>query len=95
VEAKPKSNTCKRSVSNSISLKFRLDQRYIDEPNSASMLNIMELLAIFLNCKLSVYENNTGKILSLSVSAIDKVRFIVDYFNKYSLLGTKSKDYKD
>jgi hypothetical protein len=55
----------------------------------------MDLLAKFLNCKLLVYENKTGKVLSVSISAIDQIKFIVDYFNKYPLLGTKSKDYKD
>ena len=96
VEAKPKSNTRKRSVSNSISLKFRLDQRFFDKVTSLSMLSIMEELAKFLSCKLSVYVGiKNNNILSLNVVAIDKVKFVIDYFNKYPLLGTKYKDFKD
>lgn len=95
VEAKPKSDTRKRSVSNSISLKFRLDQQYIEKLNRESNLNIMEKLANFLDCKLSIYNNKTGKVLSLNVTTLEKVGFVVNYFNQYPLLGTKCKDFKD
>lgn len=95
VEAKPKSDTRKRSVSNSICLKFRLDQQYIEKLNRESNLNIMEKLANFLDCKLSIYNNKTGKVLSLNVTSLEKVGFVVNYFNQYPLLGTKCKDFKD
>lgn len=95
VEAKPKSDTRKRSVSNSISLKFRLDQQYIEKLNRESNFNIMEKLANFLDCKLSIYNNKTGKVLSLNVTSLEKVGFVVNYFNQYPLLGTKCKDFKD
>lgn len=95
VEAKPKSDTRKRSVSNSISLKFRLDQQYIEKLNRESNLNIMEKLANFLDCKFSIYNNKTGKVLSLNVTSLEKVGFVVNYFNQYPLLGTKCKDFKD
>jgi len=56
----------------------------------------MEELAKFLSCKLSVYVGiKNNNILSLNVVAIDKVKFVIDYFNKYPLLGTKYKDFKD
>jgi hypothetical protein len=42
VESKPKSDTRKRSRSESINLKFRLDQRSFDRPTSSSMLPLME-----------------------------------------------------
>uniref|UniRef100_UPI00211419BC hypothetical protein n=1 Tax=Aspergillus sclerotioniger TaxID=319627 RepID=UPI00211419BC len=90
VESKPKSDTRKRSVSNSISLKFRLDQRY-EESN----LKLMENLSKFLSCKLAVYNSNNYKVYSLYVSSIEKLEFIVEYFNKYLLLGIKGKDFKD
>lgn len=93
VEAKPKSDIRKRSVSNSISLKFRLDQQYL--VNEISNLNIMEELAKFLDCKLSIYNNKTGKVLSLNVTSLEKIGFVVNYFNRYPLLGTKYKDFKD
>jgi len=54
----------------------------------------MENLALFLSCNIKTYTNNTGsEILSLSVSSIDSIRFIIDYFNKYPLLGNKFNDY--
>ena len=55
----------------------------------------MEEISQFLSCKLSVYEGNKTKILSLSVVSIEKLKFVIDYFNKYPLLGTKYKDFKD
>lgn len=93
VEAKPKSDTRKRSVSNSISLKFRLDQQYLE--NEVSNLNIMEELAKFLDCKLSIYKNKTRKVLSLNVTSLETIGFVIKYFNRYPLLGIKYKDFKD
>lgn len=95
VEAKPKSDTRKRSVSYNISLKFRLDQQYLEKLNEGSNLNIMEKLAKFLDCKLSIYNNKTGKVLSLNVLSLEKIGFVINYFNEYPLLGTKCKDFKD
>lgn len=94
---KPKSETRKRSVSENISLRFRLDQRSFDIPTS-SMLPIMETLATFLSCKLGTYvikaESGSKEVLSLSVTSLDKLEFIVNYFNKYPLLGVKGNDFK-
>ena len=54
----------------------------------------MEKLANFLDCKLSIYNNKTGKVLSLNVTSIEKIGFVINYFNRYSLLGIKYKDFK-
>ena len=95
IESKAKSDTRKRSVSESISLKFRLDQRLYDKPTSSSMKPFMESLALFLSCNLKSYTNNTGsEILSIGVSSINSVKFLMDYFNKYPLLGNKFNDFK-
>ena len=94
VETKSKSKTSKRSISESIGVKFRLDQRLYDKPTSSSMKPFMESLALFLSCNLKNYTNNTGsKVLSLSVSSINSVKFLIDYFNKYPLLGNKINDF--
>lgn len=94
VESKAKSDTRKRSVNENISLKFRLDQRSYDKPTSSSMKPFMESLALFLSCNLKSYTNNRGsEALSLSVLSIEGVRFLIDYFNKYPLLGDKSNDF--
>ena len=98
VESKPKSETRKRSVSQNISLKFRLDQRSFDKPNSSSMLPIMESLAFFLSCKLSTYLLNpqakSSEVLSLSITGINTLEFIVKYFNKYPLKTSKIESLK-
>ena len=55
----------------------------------------MKNLALFLSCNLKSYTNNTGsKVLSLSVSSIDSVKFLINYFNNYPLLGDKINDFK-
>ena len=62
------------------------------------MLPIMESLASFLSCKLNTYflkpKSNQREVLSLSVTGINSLEFIVNYFNKYPLLGIKGKDFK-
>lgn len=45
-------------MSENISLRFRLDQRLFDIPNSSIMLPVMEKLASFLLCKLNTYTIN-------------------------------------
>lgn len=60
IESKAKSDTRKRSVSENVSLKFRLDQRSFDKSTSSSMRPFMEKLALFLSCNLKSYTNNMG-----------------------------------
>jgi hypothetical protein len=72
-----------------------LDQRSYDKATSSSMKPFMENLALFLSCNLKSYTNNNGsEILSVSVSSINSVKFLIDYFNKYPLLGDKINDFK-
>nr|YP_010710787.1 hypothetical protein P2Z26_mgp29 [Gonatophragmium mori]WCZ71151.1 hypothetical protein [Gonatophragmium mori] len=95
IDSKPKSDTRKRSVSENISLKFRLDQRMYDKSTSSSMKPFMEKLALFLSCNLKNYTNNTGSdMLSLGVSSKETIGFLVNYFNEYPLLGDKLNDFK-
>ena len=96
VESKSKGDN-KKSVSSNISLKFRLDQRLIDKKTSLSMESIMENIAQSLSCNLLTYKKSKSddNILSVYVSAIDKVKILVDYFNIYPLLGIKNKNFKD
>ena len=61
----------------------------------------MESLASFLSRKLNIYmidpHSNPREILSLSVTGIKNLEFIVNYFNKYPRLwrlGEKGKDFK-
>ena len=94
IERKAKSETRIRSVSESVSLKFRLDQRLFDKATSSSMEPFMQSLAIFLNVNLKTYEVNSSKVLSVSVDSIKNVSFIINYFNKYPLMGNKLNDFK-
>jgi hypothetical protein len=98
VEKKEKSETRKRSVSESISLRFRLDQRAFDKSTSSDMKPFMEELASSLSCNLNTYKNKTvapegHEVLSLYVSAIDNIKIIINYFDKYPLIGYKLNDY--
>ena len=95
MDFKPKSETRKRSSSSNVSIRYRLDQRYLDKSNT-SMKEIMEKISLFLSCNLNTYiKPDNTKILSVSVESISKIKFIIDYFDKYPLLGTKNEDYKD
>lgn len=89
-----KSDTRKRSRSESISLLFRLDQRAFDEYTSTCMKPFMNDLASFLSCNVNSYTAKNKEVLSLHVSAIDNLKLIVDYFNKYPLMGNKLNDFK-
>jgi hypothetical protein len=85
----------KRSRSEHITLRFRLDQRAYDRPTSSLMLPFMENLASFLNCEVKKYNINKTQteVLSLTVAAINKLELLVNYFDKYPLIGDKSNDY--
>ena len=59
---------------------------------------MLPIKASFLSCKLNTYligsKSNQREVLSLSVTGINSLEFIVNYFNKYPLLGIKGKDFK-
>lgn len=97
VEGKPKSGVMKRARSEHVTLKFRLDQRAYDKPTSSSMLPFMEKLAIYLDCPVKTYNSNKTQteVLSLTVSAIGKLELLVNYFDKYPIIGEKLNNYKN
>ena len=71
-------------------------QRLFDKPTSCSMKPFMEDLALFLSCNLKSYTSNTNsEILIVSVSSLDSVKFLVNYFNKYPLIGNKLDDLRN
>lgn len=66
-----------------------------DKPTSSSMKPFMESLAWFLSCNLTSYTNYTNsEILSVGVSSLNSVKFLVNYFNEYPLIGDKLNDFK-
>jgi len=97
IDRKDKSETRKRSVMaepENVSLKFRLDQRLYDKATSSSMEPFMNNLALFLKAKLKSYAVKNSEVLSVSVESIQNISFLVDYFNKYPLIGDKLNNYK-
>lgn len=103
VSPKPKSETRKRSVSASVNLVFKIEQRSFDRPTSTSMLPIMEKIGDFLYCNIITNKKNPTvplklepiDTLSASVTSLDKIEPVIDYFNKYPILGVKGLDFKD
>jgi len=86
----------KRARSEHVTLKYRLDQRAQDRPTSTSMLPFMVKLAFFLECLVKTYSSNKTQteVLSLTVSAIGKLELLINYYDKYPLIGDKVNDYK-
>lgn len=96
IESKDKSDTRKRSVSENISLVFRLDQRAFDKPTISSMLPVMEDLAKFFNVDLKKYiTKNEQEVFSVSVTSLNKLSIVVNYFSTYNMIGIKHSDYLD
>lgn len=63
------------------------------------MLDIMTKISIFLNVNiLTINPNRKGvskQVYTIEVPAINKLEIIVDYFDKYPLIGIKYLDYSD
>ena len=93
---KPKSGTKLRSISENISLIFKLDKRLYDRSTCLTMLPIMEEISKCLLCDLSKYKTLKGdQVLSIFVTSIEKLKVIVKYFDVYNLLGIKYNDFVD
>jgi hypothetical protein len=73
-----------------------LDQRALDKPTVSSMLPVMEDLAKFFNVDLKKYiTKNEQEVFSVSVTALNKLSIVVNYFSTYNMLGIKHSDYLD
>ena len=61
------------------------------------MLPFMQELGLFLDCPVKTYSSNKTQteVLSLTVSAIGKISPLVNYFDKYPLIGDKFNNYKN
>jgi LAGLIDADG endonuclease len=102
-EELPKSDTRKRSRSFSIGLKFNLSQRSFDRATSSDMHPIMEKIAKFLSCNLQVYKKNPNLNLKLEpidslvieIGALEKIEVLINYLNKFPLIGLKRLDFND
>lgn len=82
-----------------------MDQRAQDLSTNSSMYPVMESISKYLSTRLGKLNrlenkslNTKGRsktVLSIYITAPDKLKILIEYFNKYPLLGTKSKDYRD
>lgn len=88
-------------TSESVHILFRLDQRAHDLPTNSSMKPIMELIASYLNCNMLTFKYKTLKpseereVLSLSITSLNNLKSLIEYFNNFPLLGTKYLEFKD
>lgn len=61
------------------------------KPNNSSMLSIMEKITSFISCKFSIYrigpKPNSTENMSIVIAGINKLGFLVNYFNKYPRLS--------
>jgi len=59
------------------------------------MSPVMQVVASFLSSVVKPYllKPSLSEVLSVSVQSIDKIGFLIDYFNKYPLIGVKAKDF--
>jgi LAGLIDADG endonuclease len=56
----------------------------------------MQEIAKLLSCNLNSYFTKQNKEhLCVNISAIEKLRFVVNYFNNYPLAGIKNENFKD
>jgi autonomous glycyl radical cofactor GrcA len=56
----------------------------------------MQEIAKFLSGNVNTYITKQNKEhLNVNISAIDKLTFVVNYFNKYPLAGIKNENFKD
>jgi LAGLIDADG endonuclease/Cytochrome c oxidase subunit III len=95
-------NKDREIITKNISLVFRLDQRAHDIPTNSSMEPLMENLAHQLNCNLLTFSNipnrktnELRKVYSVGLTSPIKLLPLIEYLNKYKLLGNKYKDFKD
>ena len=95
-------------ISESVSLLFKLDQRSHDVANNCSMVAVRTIMKLIAYClrrasasNLLTYKYKIGKsseqkeALSISVTSVNDLKPMVDYFNKFPLQGTKYLDFKD
>jgi hypothetical protein len=98
-EFKPKSKTRKRSQSRSVKCRFAIEQRQFDKPTNSSCKFYMQIIADFFDVVLLESTRTTFKTSNSTyyfhVESKDKLSKVINYFDKYSLMGVKGLDYQD
>ena len=87
---------------NNVCLVFRLDQRAYDFSTKFSMKSIMKILADQLNCsllslklKINKETDKIREVYSVSITSPIQLLPLIEYLNKYQLIGNKNKEFKD
>lgn len=76
-----------------VAIQFELEQRQVDI-SGESMLLIMEIMSVFLNCKVKETKMNTkNPKFRIRTSSIMGNDILINYLNKYPLRSSKYMDY--
>ena len=60
------------------------------------MMAIMSNISRFLSCNCKTYYTTRNKkIIVINIQSLERIKILIDYYNKYPLLGIKSKNFKD
>jgi hypothetical protein len=98
-EFKPKSETRKRSQSRSVKCRFAIEQRQFDKPTNSSCKFYMQMIADFFDVALLESTRTTLKTSNSTyyfhVESKDKLSKVINYFDRYSLMGVKGLDYQN
>jgi hypothetical protein len=97
-EAKPKSETRKRSQSRRVKCRFTIGQRQFDKPTGISCEAFMSMIAKYFEVSLLTSIRNNAKFSSpakcyyFSVESPQKLSKVITYFENYPLIGIKGLD---
>lgn len=80
-----------------IGFRFSIDQRIIDKKTGDDYFLIMEEIGSFLKTKVKIINRKKNNYSYYSISSYNLInlKLIINYFNKFLLLGTKSLDFMD
>ena len=80
-----------------VSCRLRIEQRMQDPVSGDSYFNVLNEIALFLNCRLltRIQKSTNNEYYTLAASNRVSISTIVDYFSRFSLFSSKYLDYKD
>lgn len=78
-----------------IEIRFSLEQRMVHPKTKDSFVDIMKQIANFFTVNLNKSKHNLKFYYIVEVTSPTKLKIMINYLNKYSLLSTKNLDFKD
>lgn len=80
-----------------VSCRLRIEQTMQDPVSGDSSFNVLNEIALFLNCRLltRIQKSTNNEYYTLAASSRVSISTIVDYFSRFSLFSSKYLDYKD